>query len=103
MKIPAALFLLTVASASLYGAPPILIADFESDTHGEWKVEGSAFGKGPARGTLPGQMNVDGFGGKSLVNSFNGGDDATGKLSSPQFKIERKFMTFLIGAGGVAG
>ena len=100
MKIPVTLFLFAAASSSLYAAAPIVIADFEAETYAEWKVEGSAFGKGPARGTWPGQMNVDGFAGKGLVNSFNGGDDATGKLSSPRFNIERKFMTFLIGAGG---
>ena len=29
------------------------IADFEGDTYGDWKTTGTAFGKGPARGTLP--------------------------------------------------
>lgn len=32
----------------------LLIADFEGDTYGDWVVTGDAFGKGPARGTLPG-------------------------------------------------
>ena len=36
--------------------PDILIADFESENYGNWVVEGKAFGKGPSRGTLPGQM-----------------------------------------------
>jgi len=31
---------------------------------------GEAFGPGPARGTLPGQMQVVGFQGRGLVNSF---------------------------------
>jgi len=39
----------------------ILIADFEGKTYGSWKVEGEAFGPGPARGTLPGQMQVSGY------------------------------------------
>src|SRR5258707_1077414 len=33
----------------------IVIADFEGDDFGAWKVEGSAFGTKPARGALPGQ------------------------------------------------
>ena len=44
-------------------------------------------------------MHVDGFQGKGLVNSFHGGDGTTGTLTSPEFKIERKFITFLIGGG----
>lgn len=42
-------------------------------------------------------MQVEGFLGKGLVNTFRGGDDATGTLSSPPFKIERRFLAFLIG------
>jgi fructan beta-fructosidase len=89
-----------ITTAALHAAEPIIIADFESDTYGAWKVEGDAFGKGPARGKIGGQMPVTGFLGKGSVNSFNGGDGATGKLTSPAFKIERKFITFLIGGGG---
>ena len=40
--------LLLAPLAALHAAEPILIADFESETYGEWKVEGDAFGKGPA-------------------------------------------------------
>jgi fructan beta-fructosidase len=80
--------------------PDIVIADFEGVDYGPWKVEGTAFGSGPARGTLPGQMEVAGFEGKGLANSYNGGDDSIGKLTSPPMKIERKFITFRIGGGG---
>ena len=77
----------------------IVFADFEGETYGEWKVEGAAFGTGPARGSLRGQMPVEGFLGKGLANSFNGGDGPTGKLTSPEFTIDRAFITFLIGGG----
>ena len=82
--------------------PDIVVADFEGQTYGDWQVEGEAFGKGPARGALPSQMKVEGFAGKGLVNSFHGGDKSTGKLTSPAFTIERRFITFLIGGGGWA-
>ncbi len=82
------------------GANETVIADFEGADYGSWKTTGTAFGRGPAHGTLPGQMHVEGFVGKGLVNSFLGGDDATGRLSSPEFKIQRPFITFLIGGGG---
>ena len=73
-----------------------MVADFEGDDYGGWKADGPAFGDGPARGTLPGQMAVTGYLGRGLVNSFNGGDDATGTLTSPPFKIDRPFVDFLI-------
>lgn len=79
------------------------IADFEGPDYGAWKTTGSAFGDGPAPGALPGQQKVDGFLGKGLANSFHGTDGSVGTLTSPAFKIERKFITFLIGGGGFAG
>ncbi len=80
----------------------VLIADFEGTDYATWTSQGDAFGDAPAHGTLPGQMHVEGFIGKGLVNSFRGGDDATGTLKSPPFQIERNFITFLIGGGGWA-
>ena len=40
---------------------------------------------------------------QSLVNSFVGGDDTLGTLTSPEFKIERRFISFLIGGGNKPG
>ena len=84
-------------------APDILIADFEGEDYAGWTVEGTAFGKGPARGTLPGQMSVEGYQGHGLVNSFAGGDASTGRLISPEFPINRRSIRFLIGGGGWTG
>ena len=83
--------------------PDILVADFEGANYGAWKVTGTAFGNGPAHGTLPNQMTVDGFQGNGLINSYNGGDGSTGTLTSPPFKVERKYLQFLIGGGGWEG
>lgn len=69
------------------------------DGYGKWTIEGEAFGKEPARGTLPGQQQVAGFQGQRLVNSFFDGDRTTGTLTSPTFRIERRFIAFLIGGG----
>lgn len=85
-----------------YAADDLPVADFEGPDYGAWKAEGEAFGPGPAKGTLPGQMEVTGFAGHGLVNSFFKGDRTTGRLTSPEFKIERKFISFLIGGGGFA-
>jgi sucrose-6-phosphate hydrolase SacC (GH32 family) len=88
-----------LSASNLPGADDLVVADFEGETYGEWKATGKAFGPGPARGTLPGQMHVDGFQGKGLVNSFHEGDKSVGTLTSPQIKIERRFISFLIGGG----
>lgn len=83
----------------LSAADDILIADFEGKDYGEWKTTGDAFGPGPAHGTLPHQMEVTGFEGKGLVNSFCHGDGSTGTLTSPPIVIQRKHINFLIGGG----
>jgi len=83
--------------------PDLLIADFEAETYGDWKVEGEAFGPGPAKGTLPGQMHVSGYKGKRLVNSFFNHDRTVGTLTSPSIKVERNYLSFLVGGGGHRG
>jgi len=88
---------------SAEAADDIPIADFENRGYGDWKVEGEAFGRGPARGALEGQMEVTGHMGRRLANSYRGGDESTGKLTSPPFKIERRYINFLIGGGGFEG
>ena len=93
------LVLLCSAVAGAQKRSDIVFEDFEGRDYGRWTATGTAFGSGPARGPLPGQMAVAGFHGHGLVNSFNGGDGATGTLTSPEFKIERKFIAFLIGGG----
>lgn len=79
--------------------PDILIADFEGTDYGAWKTTGEAFGPGPAKGTLPHQMEVSGYEGKGLVNSFYKGDHSVGTLTSPPLEIARKYINFLIGGG----
>lgn len=81
----------------------VVFADFNGDDYGEWKVEGDAFGAKPAPGTLDGQMSVSGFDGAGLVNSYYGGDGSTGTMTSPEFEIDRPYINFLIGGGGVPG
>ena len=100
-----AVVFLFFAVAQANAAEDILIADFEARNYGDWKVEGEAFGRRPARGSFEeqGQMDITGFEGRRLVNSFRGGDESTGKLTSPAFKIEREYVNFLIGGGKYPG
>ncbi len=79
---------------------PILFADFEGGSYGQWTAAGEAFGSAPATGTLAGQNPVSGFRGKGLVNTYLGGDDRLqGTLTSPEFAIERPYISFLVGGG----
>jgi fructan beta-fructosidase len=98
-----ALLVLVVAPTRAEDRPDLVVADFEGGDYGDWKATGQAFGQAPARGALPGQMAVDGFEGKGLVNSFVGGDDSTGTLTSAPFTIERPNLSFLIGGGKYPG
>ena len=90
-------------TAVILNRPDIVIADFEGTNFGDWKVTGDAFGDAPAHGAVSGQMPVDGFLGGGFASSFHDGDGSTGTLASPAFKVERKYIRFLIGGGGFAG
>ncbi len=95
-----------LAAAMLAGAEihngkmdDVILADFEQATYGDWSTVGTAFGTEPAHGALPGQMPVSGFLGNGLVNSFHGGDAATGSLTSRPFLINRSVINFLVSGG----
>jgi len=92
--------------------PDILFADFEQDDYGNWKTEATAFGGRPYRKSeLPPRQTISGAAGERLVNSHNSragenseqADAHTGKLISPQFSIERRYIRFLIGGGNHPG
>lgn len=89
----------TIGATSGRAADDVVIADFEGQTYSGWIIKGEAFGGGPANGPVDGQMAVNGFEGKGLVNSFHGGDKSVGEMLSPAFQIDRKFIAFLIGGG----
>ncbi|NQT81446.1 hypothetical protein HQ563_00350, partial [bacterium] len=95
---------LNAGSGPALAADDILIADFEGDDYGDWKVTGNAFGDAPVKGTQASRHTVSGFKGKGLVDTYvdrdgHFNDDNTGTLTSPEFKIERDYITFLIGGG----
>ena len=77
--------------------------DFERDNYDGWTVKGEAFGQAPSRGTTPGQQPVSGFMGGRLVNTFVPNDVPQGELISKPFRIERKYIGFLIGGGNHPG
>jgi len=89
--------------------PAISFDDFEEDTYEGWSVTGDAFGRGPAgKEKIPSYQGDLGMHGKRAVNSHATApgqsvtekDSATGTLLSKPFRIERNYITFLIGGGG---
>ncbi|HPO11941.1 MAG TPA: glycoside hydrolase family 32 protein [Candidatus Hydrogenedentes bacterium] len=92
---------LLIVPIACSAAPDIVIADFEGPDYSGWTATGDAFGQGPAKGTLPNQMAVSGFEGGGLVNSYLNGDGTQGTLTSPEFKIQRKYINFLMGGGNL--
>ena len=109
MKIKTFLFLLftflMLVSSITYSQDrnQLLIADFEGSNYGSWIITGDAFGTGPAQGTMYNQQTVTGYMGKGLVNTFKNLDLSTGTLTSPEFIIERNYISFLIGGGNHPG
>lgn len=79
-----------------------ILSDFENG-YGDWKVSGDCFGSGPANGGLAGQQAVSGFKGNALVNTFLKGDATTGIMTSPEFQIDERWLSFLIGGGAHVG
>lgn len=84
-----------------------ILFDFEGGYDG-WEVSGEAFGKQPVRvDEVPDYQGDLGAKGKGLVNSHASApgdsteekDAATGRLLSPEFTIDRNFLSYLIGGG----
>ncbi|BCM88343.1 levanase [Abditibacteriota bacterium] len=75
------------------GLDGTVYADFNGDTYSGWTTTGTAFGFGPDHWATPAHM------GAGQVNSFGGGDSATGTLTSSTFTITKKAINFLIGGG----
>ena len=85
-----------------------LLADFEDgafDGRAEdgrlgWQaLAGTAFGEGPAAGTLPGQSPVSGYRGNALLSSFHGGDPSQGRIRSTVFALDGDAVHLLMGGG----
>jgi fructan beta-fructosidase len=94
----AILILFTLATAA--GADDIAIGVFKNDNYNGWTAEGTAFKPGPVRGELLTKLEIDNAPEQAGVAcSEVDGDGPTGTLTSPEFNIERKFITFTVGGG----
>ena len=91
--------------AAAQGSPPaaIVLADFEGDDYGEWKAEGEAFGKGPAKGTLPGQQAGQRFPGQGAGEHVPRRRRAAGQAHLAGVHDRTPFLSFLVGGGNHEG
>lgn len=92
--------------------PDIVFESFQNETYEGWKVEGTAFGRGPVkRSDIPADLGDPGGTGERIVHSHASApgksmverNSHTGKLTSKLFKIERDFINFHIGGGAHRG
>ena len=95
-------------AAQPVGRPELVFEDWTKDNYPGWKVEGTAFGSGPVKKSeIPAYQGNVGGPTARVVNShatapgdsIEAKDNATGKLTSREFVIERNFIAFWIGGG----
>jgi len=80
-------------------AGDITIGQFGSTNYGDWTVTGAAFNSGPATNSQFDKLGIENARDKQVASSAIDGDGPTGTLTSPKFKIARKYISFLISGG----
>jgi len=84
-------------------APPAnakVVFDFEAASWTDgWTRSGVAWGPGPVTEPVSGQDLVVGATGRGFATSMNGGDAATGRVTSPGFALDGARLTLRIGGG----
>lgn len=102
----------TLKSEPVSEREDVIVADFEKETYGDWTVTGTAFVTGPVLvSNVPDYQGDLGATGTRVVNSHASApgtdvrakDAATGTLTSPSFKLTRKFVNVLVGGGSHRG
>ncbi|HEY0193678.1 MAG TPA: hypothetical protein VGC42_21325 [Kofleriaceae bacterium] len=87
--------------ANLGAAPGTkIVFDFEGGTCAQgWTCEGEAWNAGPIAQSLTGQGLVQNVTGRKLASSMSGGDQATGRMTSPEFALDGAHLSLRIGGG----
>ncbi|MDB6170861.1 MAG: hypothetical protein JWL59_172 [Chthoniobacteraceae bacterium] len=80
-------------------ADDLAIGDFKGPGYGDWKATGTAFQKGPASGDLLSKLEIENASGAGVASSEIDGDKPTGTLTSTEFKISKKYISFRISGG----
>jgi fructan beta-fructosidase len=80
-------------------AQEIFISPLGKNDYGDWKATGTAFQKGPASGELLNSLEIQNAADSAVASSEIEGDGPMGTLTSPEFKISRRYIAFRIGGG----
>ncbi|HTI71408.1 MAG TPA: glycoside hydrolase family 32 protein [Candidatus Limnocylindria bacterium] len=72
---------------------------FDGTNYGDWRATGNAFRMGPATERLLAPLEIENAAGTRVISSEMEGDGPTGTLTSPVFKIARKYIAFRVGGG----
>ena len=80
-------------------ADDLAIGHFGSTNYGDWKLTGTAFKPGLAAGDHLTRLGIENPADNQVVSSEIEGDEPTGTLTSPEFKIARNYISFLISGG----
>lgn len=74
------------------------LTNFKSGEYTGWKMTGDAFKYGPASGETLKLYQIENARGEVITSELDG-DVPQGKLISPTFKVDRKYIAFRIGGG----
>lgn len=94
--------LAAIAFSSLFaqgGRKDIVVTDFKAGNYGAWRQAGEAFKSGPVMGDLQIKLEISNARSGAVVTSEVEGDKPQGTLTSPNFKVERDYISFLIAGG----
>src|SRR6185503_10339656 len=80
-------------------ADDLPIGHFTNTNYGDWKITGTAFNPGPAAGPLLAKLEIENGRDTQIASSEIEGGRPIGTLTSPEFEIARKFLSFRIGGG----
>ena len=96
-------FAIAIGAASTCSAAgaanDMVIAEFEGANYQNWQATGVAFESGPALGARTAQLEIGGVRGRGAASSEIAGDAPQGTLTSPAFRIARRYISFAIGGG----
>jgi sucrose-6-phosphate hydrolase SacC (GH32 family) len=80
-------------------ADNLAIGHFGDTNYGDWTATGTAFNAGPAADNLFPRLGIENARDHQVASSAIAGDGLTGTLTSPEFKIKRKYISFLVSGG----